>query len=145
MVRAILDGVKTQTRRVAKPGRCPFGKRGDLLWVREKWRPSQIEGKAWYAATCGDEDHHRWKPSIHMPRRFSRITLDVLDVRRQQLSDITEPDIAAEGIRRGRETWASGAKNPRQAWLIYWNRLNAHRNYSTFENPVVWAVTFARI
>lgn len=54
MVRAILDGSKTQTRRVAKEfsGRseldailkrfpnqngCPYGKPGDRLWVRESW------------------------------------------------------------------------------------------------------------
>lgn len=68
MVRAILDGRKTQTRRVVKgaaefadmaselqehrelagwqehiPGHlvapCPFGKPGDRLWVRETWMP----------------------------------------------------------------------------------------------------------
>lgn len=56
MVRAILDGSKTQTRRVVKPvraltlerlareappdviqGLCPYGAPGDLLWVREAW------------------------------------------------------------------------------------------------------------
>lgn len=45
MVRAILAGTKTQTRRVVKgdpfrynPPRSPYGMRGDLLWVRETWR-----------------------------------------------------------------------------------------------------------
>ncbi|HEY3347148.1 MAG TPA: hypothetical protein VGK71_05950 [Nitrospirota bacterium] len=52
MVRAKLDGRKTQTRRVVKnPERlnglmnygeeadwCPYGKPGDRLWVREAWR-----------------------------------------------------------------------------------------------------------
>lgn len=63
MVRALLDGRKTQTRRVVKPQpaegnhfgftdgclrvhtydglhlvRCPFGQPGDRLWVREAWR-----------------------------------------------------------------------------------------------------------
>lgn len=57
MVRAILEGRKTQTRRVVRPqpehglvsgevirchrtGRefpCPYGQPGDRLWVREKW------------------------------------------------------------------------------------------------------------
>jgi len=45
MVRAILDGTKTQTRRAAKPAtprgtnRCPYGVPGDRLWVRETWAP----------------------------------------------------------------------------------------------------------
>lgn len=58
MVRAILNGNKTQTRRVMKPQpdriidgmplycgdkanklpHCPYGKTGDTLWVRETWR-----------------------------------------------------------------------------------------------------------
>ena len=66
MVRALLDGSKTQTRRVVKPApqmvtdktiapwdgdpaalmraleqsgkRCPFGQPGDQLWVREAWK-----------------------------------------------------------------------------------------------------------
>jgi hypothetical protein len=54
MVRAILDGRKTQTRRVVKPqpdpnesawyqpgpgifSMCPYGQSGDRLWVRETW------------------------------------------------------------------------------------------------------------
>ncbi|HHS9688992.1 TPA: hypothetical protein ACTW9H_004800 [Raoultella ornithinolytica] len=73
MVRAILDGLKTQTRRVVsnvdydnciplqkrtktKDGiythvidapiyeLCPFGKVGDLLWVRETWSDVNLEG-----------------------------------------------------------------------------------------------------
>lgn len=61
MVRAILEGRKTQTRRVVKPqpvdpftGRdlsagarpdslphCPYGQPGDHLWVRETWQPER--------------------------------------------------------------------------------------------------------
>ncbi|WP_262071936.1 hypothetical protein [Stenotrophomonas sp. Marseille-Q5258] len=47
MVRAILAGAKTQTRRVATPKRsiepmsdeCPFGQPDDRLWVRERFKP----------------------------------------------------------------------------------------------------------
>jgi len=53
MVRALLSGVKSQTRRVMRLEegghgqhvpptgyKCPYGKPGDLLWVREAWRVS---------------------------------------------------------------------------------------------------------
>jgi len=66
MVRAILAGQKTQTRRVAKNVvaahaitgealadidsagprlRCPFGQPGDRLWVRETWTNAWDDGK----------------------------------------------------------------------------------------------------
>lgn len=38
MVRAILDGRKTMTRRIAKQGKKPPYEAGDVLWVREMWR-----------------------------------------------------------------------------------------------------------
>ena len=60
MVRAILDGRKTMTRRVIKPQpvsipeakvahanwimqnrTCPYGQPGDRLWVRETWKPTR--------------------------------------------------------------------------------------------------------
>jgi hypothetical protein len=71
MVRAILDGSKTQTRRVAKefagrddlaailkryPNQCgsPYGEPGDRLWVRETWaaRPDYDHLPP---SQCGDE------------------------------------------------------------------------------------------
>src|SRR5574343_562744 len=53
MVRAILAGTKTQTRRevkqqtndgriVSRMGRCPYGQPGDRLWVREAWHVAAV-------------------------------------------------------------------------------------------------------
>jgi len=51
MVRAILSGQKTQTRRVVKlypadtvAAPCPYGQPGDRLWVRETWQGPIMEG-----------------------------------------------------------------------------------------------------
>lgn len=102
--------------------RCPYGEPGDRLWVRETWfrepHPSELgltyadmphtwafacakAGKHLYRADAGSEvaiDGRRWRPSIHMPRTASRITLEVTDVRVERLQDISEPDAAAEGV-----------------------------------------------
>ncbi len=113
MVRALLAGTKTQTRRLVKPGvldegwpavaplaiasaadRCPYGAHGDRLWVRETF--NTIGGRHFYraaAAKC-----NRWKPAIHMPRAASRLDLDVTGVRVERLQDITEEDVIAEGV-----------------------------------------------
>lgn len=126
MVRAILAGRKTQTRRIVKgtterPSAkysdeymeawkndagwaqiCPYGKPGDNLWVRETWGRANGFGGASgdvlvYRADV-DLTGVRWKPSIHMPRWASRINLQVLSVRVERLQDISEEDAIAEGV-----------------------------------------------
>lgn len=155
MVRANLDGLKTQTRRILKPQpsfqdsifhgyfgvdgtkalfvshsnthrdtiRVPFSI-GDRLWVREAhallprtaYRGSigtgtiqQVEHPTdGYTAAVFREGFDRsgaplWRPSIHMPRWASRLTLIITDVRVQRLQDISEEDAIAEGVVKVRD------------------------------------------
>ena len=114
---------KTQTRRVLKPRprrtiffdaktagleqfREPAYRAGDRLWVREAISYDRLDVDRdgilppWYWAD-GNPDAGDWtrpKPSIHMPRWASRLTLIVTDVRVQRLQDISEDDARAEGI-----------------------------------------------
>lgn len=134
MVRALLAGTKTQTRRVVKGERAsrgmesgwhlkpfgflndrqfakaasPYGAPSNKLWVREAFGISydgyaipwtgadaQRDGEVIYRATFyekPDEGRLPWKPSIHMPRWASRITLEVTGVRVERLQDISEAD-----------------------------------------------------
>jgi hypothetical protein len=119
MVKAILEGRKTSTRRIIKepfeihPNGCitrpkgnerlvpyepPYSK-GDILYVRETW----AEWTGGYAyKVAGDYPQSyvdRWKPSIHMPKDAARIFLKITDVKVQRLQDITEDEAMAEGIR----------------------------------------------
>lgn len=124
MVRAILEGRKTQTRRIVKgtalewlapgmftpefvadPGNrlCPYGQPGDRLWVRETWSNLNADFPAVdphfvYRADENDHGPVTWKPSIHMPRAASRLLLEVTDVRVERLQDISEDDARAEGV-----------------------------------------------
>jgi hypothetical protein len=112
MIRAILDGRKTQTRRLLK-GRPPKFAVGDRLWVREALvivegpLPESIAYRADYradewAAIVADQSRHtgfyQVKSPIHMPRDFSRITLEVTETRIQRVQDISEADAVAEGV-----------------------------------------------
>ena len=125
MVRAILDGQKTTTRRVVKrneSGRvsikghqwhiddhnciaaCPYGLVGDLLWVRETWQevPSVDGGYVIYGADYSPEEYKNlqpWKPSIHQFRKDSRILLEITGVKVERLNQISNDDILREGIR----------------------------------------------
>lgn len=168
MVRAILAGTKTQTRRVAKPqrktglgdldalaqhqyGLCPYGKPGDRLWVRETFRGPLDDGSFGYRATHDGPftwHSYTWKPSIHMPRAASRITLEITDVRVERLQDISEEDAIAEGIEllNGRYTFNGGLHESRTAVESYqalWEQLNGSESW--WANPFVWVISFRRI
>jgi hypothetical protein len=110
MVQAILEGRKTQTRRVVKKitldksmdlilKQCPYGQPGDILWVRETFG-SGVSGKVYYKADKGlvDQLVIHWKPSIHMPYEACRLFLRIKSVRMERLHDISYDDAIAEGI-----------------------------------------------
>ncbi len=178
MVRAILNGTKTQTRRTVKPQpdedglvkltetgewhdtsarvyRCPYGKPGDWLWVRESF--ARLDSAIWYQADCdqgsaydvcamsdGDSppDILRWRPSIYMPRWASRITLDVVDIRVQRVQDISGPDCWAEGIARAGwdcERYGSVV----ECYRDLWESINGPGSWDV--NPWAWVVEFHRL
>lgn len=152
MVRAILDGRKTMTRRIAKSGKCAFGKVGDRLWVRESFliKPN---GEFYYKADdpiCnGWNDNGKsisWKPSIHMPREASRITLEITGVRIERLKDITEDDARAEGVeifrnyRKDSQHWMNSA---RDSFMTLWQSIHGDETWDF--DPFVWVVEFRRV
>lgn len=206
MVRALLDGSKTQTRRVVKPQpiadarfvggyyvpgpklkenskiaveapyvhlACPYGQPGDRLWVRETfvmgWPLDETgmvdqyddEGKekprkAFYRATspdlvwCDGGDDcpipTPWKPSIHMPRAASRITLEITRVRVERLQDISADDARAEGCPDRPIPGAEQASVDLLAKLWYhdlWEQINGPDSWAA--NPWVWVVEFRRL
>jgi hypothetical protein len=197
MVRAILDGRKTQTRRMVKPqppaeaesvsrqlssreapeldgawqwwaGKpqtpitkplfCPYGKPGDALWVRETWRVHKsydsLNAARVYGAMGGDvaycvdylatprqEDFWgRGRPSIHMPRWASRITLRITDIRVERLLDISCADAEAEGA--GHEAGLTGGQ-AREAFSHLWNNIKGPGAWEA--NPWVWVISFERV
>ena len=122
MVRALLAGTKTQTRRAAwrscRPRSELYGvnermptvwqrvRPGDRLWVREAvaYRPNRVDGlpdEYWYPADHEDFDRSTAevvRSPIHMPRWASRLTLTVTAARIERLRDISEDDARAEGL-----------------------------------------------
>ena len=198
MVRAILEGRKTQTRRKmsvqpwpdatvevgpyhphwidrngeSQPGtatfgaiwdhqdivnggdaglRCPYGAPGDLLWVRETWarHASGVDYAADFAAVSRPQAGP-WRPSIHMPRWASRITLRITDIRVERLQDISVADAKAEGCENpltGAEAPAAGPgvflADERTSFAILWNKINGPGAWNA--NPWVWVVAFERV
>lgn len=197
MVRAILDGRKTQTRRIMKVqpesnqlglllitdstkhsdiGKyhwaesnatgnhvrsnlflCPFGAAGDRIWVRETWARYNIDQDSHdmaYRATIPEDwpESGRWRPSIHMPRWASRITLEITDVRVERLNAISEEDARAEGIIDGGclncgEPEPCGCANPEpdatDAFAYLWQSIYGQEIWNA--NPWVWVISFKRV
>ena len=171
MIGALLDGRKTQTRRIIKPqppadrivwindhwlwtngdgdsgaALVPYTP-GDRLWVREAHslhhahgqnfkRPADDHGERWgpwsglpiavspdktqvayYREGFDRSGAPKWRPSIHMPRWASRLTLIVTDVRVQRLQDISEADAEAEGATSRPGAWR------RPDWSMDWSEI----------------------
>lgn len=95
MVRALLAGRKTQTRRPDSNWRPAVG---DELWVRERWaQKDETDESAGYLYAADLVAGIRWRPGRFMPRRASRLALRVTSVRREPVAAISPPDAAAEG------------------------------------------------
>lgn len=194
MVRAILEGRKTQSRRIIKnipPAaakvwhdgaewiienergecwlgklKCPYGRPGDRLWVRETWaeicynelgcdgleclehgfeykadKPAEKWPGSWPNDFGGDEvpDAAKWHPSIHMPRHAARLFLEITDVRAERLQNITDADAYDEGF----EWVGHGDISPQYQFRELWQKINGHDSWE--QNPWVWVITFNRI
>ena len=130
MVQRILEGNKSQTRRLIKPlpiidndSGCDSlivnharYQIGDILWVRETWQHTKIlnlipsDENYGYVYRADDqpwEDHEgwKWKPSIFMPKEAARIYLKVTDVRVERLQDISGGDAIKEGCIITNKPW----------------------------------------
>lgn len=192
MVRAILDGRKTQTRRVMNNQPCtlsgetisvqqddfnfrwvgdlhndtsgwfpcPLGKIGDRLWVRETWRKFDFSDKCGCSEyPCGcpengaimyratqDDGESKWRPSIHMPRRYSRITLEITDVRVERLQSISEADAKAEGFDNSQSDAANSIgwfEKPIRAFRRIWENIYGDDGWNN--NHWVWVIEFKKV
>lgn len=153
MVRALLAGRKTQTRRTANP----YGVPGDRLWVRESIRrigpavgPEEYAASEFIADGAPTKaDAWPWKnkalPSIHLPRGLSRLTLEITSVRVERLQEISEEDATAEGCgpapfcKAGRR---AGLEHV-EAFESLWESIHGARAWAA--NPWVWCVAFRRV
>lgn len=144
---------------------CPYGQPADRLWVRETWALGADEAgepKVFFRATDtpmvgmafpNKPAIEAWKPSIHMPRWASRLTLEICDVRVQRVQEISEEDAIAEGIERtslGFRDYELPANVMHGVPASYsfqtlWDSINAARGFSWQSNPFVWALTFRRV
>lgn len=214
MVRAIMDGGKTQTRRIIKPSpglqrtwlkqelidivphgemiqggwqmhhplagqykdgvyneydsplgwvKCPYGKIGDILWVRETWapkkptEPEQDWQSYYYLASDRNEYVEKWKPSIFMSKEASRIKLEITDIKVERVQDISYKDAIAEGVEssnefNSNEGYLHQYKNymgdgfdcdSLGSYYTLWESINGKGSWD--KNPWVWVIKFNKL
>lgn len=146
---------------------CPYGVPGDLLWVRETHAIVGTVDPGWvlYRASGYENEcrRHRfdspppeseitWKPSIHMPRWASRLTLRITNIRLERLHQISEADARAEGVlyvpghgditpfELRSDPGYSNYLNCRMGFEALWERVNGPDSWA--RNDWVWVVGF---
>ncbi|MBD9406245.1 hypothetical protein IB236_12930 [Acidovorax sp. ACV02] len=143
------------------PMPCPYGQRGDRLWVREAWRtvsavdhlpPRELTPahRIWYEADAPHQPGFgKLRPSMFMPRWVSRITLEITRVRVERLQDISDADCVAEGCGALPSaigcpmTSGTGETIPRAMFRALWESINGPGSWDA--NPWVWVVEFRRL
>ena len=126
---------------------CPYGAPGDRLWAREAFfhyesgaDSDTSESVLFYKDTIPPEwENVKWRSPLFLPRRHSRLTLEITNVRCEQLQDISDADAVAEGF-------ATPPYHQRKArFAIAWDSLNAKRGFDWCMNPYVWVLEFKKV
>lgn len=156
--------------------KCRFGAIGDHLWIRETFMPALLgiddggldqygylyksDGPEWYEAIVANMEDQRWKPSIHMPRQASRISLKITNIRIERLLEISDADCIEEGIEEEMDPLFPGERlfkfypnkdlrdetfntSPRTSFYSLWELI--HGLGSWHLNPWVWVIGFNQI
>jgi len=140
----------------------PSTKRGRDVWrfidmTLQSGHDYCFEEPARYVKTSRNDPGPTWwlRPSLFMPRRASRVDLEVTDVRIERLCDITDEQARAEGFSPMHDGvhmyFVNHLPHPSTgmsitaviAFALYWQRL--HGSDSWNENPWVWVVSFRRL
>jgi len=151
MVRAILDGRKTQTRRFHDRWQV-----GDHLWVREPYAtdipgcPGGVSYRADHRTESDGPTPNKWRTPMFMPRALSRITLEVVDKWPEEVRHITDTDAKAEGVYydAAQDGWqcapdALTHQCPRYAFTDLWDSIHGDDpNKCWAADPLVVAYVF---
>lgn len=147
---------KPDAEKMASVINCPYGKPGDLLWVRETFKVDEVDHNlnpvSFYYLADNEESRRtgiKFKPSIHMPKAAARIWLRITDVRIERLHEINDEDAIMEGIffhegLQGYSTDVHGSNfhcsKPINSFCKLWVSINGPESWDS--NPWVWVVSF---
>jgi len=145
------------------PGReliCPYGKKGDILWVKETFGIHKAQqgaritslGPGWicYRADkfgCPETLVNSWEPSIFMSKRISRIRLQLMEEPTiERVNDITDEDAKAEGVtlNHSLKTYDKGEAHRFEFRMLY-DSIHGKIPSAFLKGSWVWKLVFKRI
>jgi hypothetical protein len=165
MVRAVLSGNKTQTRRTSDVWAKRY--RGEKLWVRENYAihkdfvttPQKPVGPGLIIYQADDwpcPPIEKWRPSIFMWRWASRINLEIVSIRQERLQDISEDDAKSEGAKKTFWFHRAGTNEQdditfcgiteicyKNGFATLWEEINGPGSWDA--NPLVYPIEFKRV
>lgn len=160
LARRVLDGRKTETRRLAKRGRDLWAKTepGQRLYMREPYcKPTPGGDGLIYRADVYDDPTFvapgRWIGAMYCPRFASRAVLTVATIERQRLWEITEENAEAEGLddlfmNLELSTFLTvdveqlSKLGKRAAFQKLWDSIHDETGHRWRDNPEVWRIVF---
>lgn len=154
LIYRIVDSKTVQTH-----CKCPYGQPGDQLWVREKWKNDH--GQVNFFAGNSEVEHNvayreltKWKPSIHLKKKDSRINLLIKSIRVERLQDISQDDARKEGVYCSespigpcyldyQSNQCNAMTTPKHSFKSLWTKINGSGSWKS--NPWVWVIEFERL
>jgi hypothetical protein len=172
MVKAILEGRKTQTRRVIKPQPSsnvyveytpkgnpfwfvdhrpisPKYQVGDILWVRETWtlmEPTCNEGPDFYLYKADEPvcENSPWFSKWHPSIYMPKEAARIfLEVTDVRVERVN--DISEEDAKsEGCDKLLMTTSSAKNNFMNLWNRINERRGHGWETNPWVWVISFKK-
>lgn len=173
LIKPIIDGTKTQIRKVVAPKRLtskeqdqvnplanPKYKVGDVFWIPERWKHNPIPSGWPYFYYIDAEEYlskkedEIWNDPSTMKIEYARLFIKVMEVRVERLHSISTEDAIAEGVKKTNSDWGIDeyeiytAKNcwdesPIQSFKSIWQLAKGMQSWAC--NPWVYVLRFERI
>jgi hypothetical protein len=130
---------------------CPYGKVGDLLWVKENFFvledfkiPLKTPQPVHYSADGNIKslEDYRKVSSLFMPRWASRLTLEITSLRVERVQAITDADALAEGVAAVKKIATQYEGKYASRYKEVWEKLN--KKFPWESNPWVFVIEFKR-
>lgn len=161
MFNSVIKGNKTQTRRLIKPRLINRYNIGDIIYLKEPYVDDYINGAMFYKYDKDDlhklkimgyeKDSYKrkfWHNKLFMPECYARYFIEIINIRRERLQEISDEDCFAEGVQdiigtyyyRTASEYFNVQKNTYKSLI---DKINGKGTWNS--NPEIWVYEFKKV